>query len=181
MLTSIMESKKFVPWVLRQSRDMQSLCKIFDLLINDYKTKTDNWVSLIDFDQCPDHLLPLLASYVGYPYDYTLSYSANRLIIKHFPHMMHNRGSEIGMSLACALSLNALDSIDKVEALNMFHIDYKMDDNKIKIYIYFPSNLQKIKELIEWVRPARMWSRISTSRCYTNNRWYCYPYLWLWY
>lgn len=154
MSNKIIESKELIPWVLRQSRDMQAFCKLLDLLINNYKTNTDYWVSLIDFDQCPDHLLPLLASYVGYKYDYSESYSTNRLIIKHYPQMIRNRGSEIGMSLATALSVNALGEIDKVEALNMFHIDYVLTDKKIMIYIYFPANLSKIRDLLEVVRPA---------------------------
>lgn len=154
MSTSIIESKNYIPWVVRQSRDIQALCKVLDLLINSFKTNSDYWVNLIDFDSCPDQLLPLLASYVGYKYDYTESYSTNRLIIKHYPEMIHNRGSEIGMALATALSVNALGEIDKVEALNMFHINYERSDKKIKIYIYFPSNLSKIRDLIEVVRPA---------------------------
>lgn len=154
MSTSIIESKNYIPWVVRQSRDIQALCKVLDLLINSFKTNSDYWVNLIDFDSCPDQLLPLLASYVGYKYDYTESYDTNRLIIKHYPEMIRNRGSEIGMALATALSVNALGEIDKVEALNMFHINYERSEKKIKIYIYFPSNLSKIRDLIEVVRPA---------------------------
>lgn len=154
MSTSIIESKNYIPWVVRQSRDIQALCKVLDLLVNSFKTNSDYWVNLIDFDSCPDQLLPLLASYVGYKYDYTESYDTNRLIIKHYPEMIRNRGSEIGMALATALSVNALGEIDKVEALNMFHINYERSEKKIKIYIYFPSNLSKIRDLIEVVRPA---------------------------
>ena len=154
MATGIIESKNYIPNIMRQSRDMQALCKLLDLLINNYKTNADYWTSLIDFDTCPDNLLPLLASYVGYKYDYTESYSTNRLIIKHYPEMIKNRGSELGVSLATALSVNALGEIDKVEALAMFRIDYQKSDNKIYIYIYFPSNLSKIRDLIEVVRPA---------------------------
>jgi len=154
MSTGIIESKNYIPWVLRQSRDMQSICKILDLLINSYKTNTDYWVNLIDFDGCPDNMLPLLASYVGYKYDYTESFDTNRLIIKHYPEMIKNRGSKIGMSLATALSVNALGDIDKVEALSMFKLDYQKRDNKLYIYIFFPSNLSKIRDLIEVVRPA---------------------------
>ena len=58
MSTEILESKKYIPWVLRQSRDIQMYCKLIDLLINDFKTDTDNWVNLIDFDSCPNKLLP---------------------------------------------------------------------------------------------------------------------------
>lgn len=154
MSTGIIESKNYIPNIMRQSRDMQALCKLLDLLINNYKTNADYWTSLIDFDTCPDNLLPLLASYVGYKYDYTESYGTNRLIIKHYPEMIKNRGSELGLSLATALSVNALGEIDKVEALAMFRIDYQKSDNKIYIYIYFPSNLSKIRDLIEVVRPA---------------------------
>ena len=140
MNISIIESKDCLPWVVRQSRDMQAFCKIFDLLL--------------DFDMAPNHILPLLASYVGYKYDYTESFDTNRLIIKHYMDMIRNRGSEIGMSLATALSVNALGEIDKVESLAMFHIDYIVKDGKIKIYIYFPSNMSKIRDLLEVVRPA---------------------------
>ena len=110
------------------------------MLINSYKTNTDYWVSLIDFDSCPNQLLPLLASYVGYKYDYSESYDTNRLIIKHYPEMIRNRGCKVGMSLATALSVNALGDIDKVEALAMFRIDPVLKNGVLKIYIYFPSN-----------------------------------------
>ena len=72
MSKAIIESKNYIPSIMRQSRDMQIFCKLFDLLINHFKTNTDYWVSLIDFDECPDNLLPLLASYVGYKYDYKI-------------------------------------------------------------------------------------------------------------
>ena len=154
MSTNIIESKKYIPWVLRQSRDVQALCKILDLLINYYKTNVDYWVSLVDFDTCPNQLLPLLASYVGYKYDYAESYDTNRLIIKHYPEMIRLRGSEVGMALATALSVNALGEIDKVEALAMFRLRYVKGEHKLYIYVYFPSNLSKVRDLIEVVRPA---------------------------
>ena len=154
MSTSIIESKNYIPWVVRQSRDIQAFCKLFDLMFNSVKTDIDYYINLIDFDGCPDNLLPLLASYVGYKYDYTESYDTNRLIIKHYPEMIRNRGSEVGVSLATALSVNALGEIDKVEALSMFKINYVREENKIYIYIFFPSNLSKIRDLIEVVRPA---------------------------
>ena len=154
MNTGIIESKNLVPWVLRQSRDYQAFCKIVDLLINNLKTRTDYWVDMIDFDNCPDEYLKFLASYVGYTYDNTESYDTNRLIIKNYPNLIHNRGSYIGMSLATALSVNALGDIDKVEALSMFKIQFVEDDNTIKIFIFFPSNLSKIRDLLETVRPA---------------------------
>lgn len=155
MLTSIIESKNMIPTVMRQSRDMQAICKVLDLLINSFKTDVDYFTSLIDYDTCPDQLLPALASYVGYKYDYTESFATNRLIIKHYAEMIRNRGSEIGMSLATALSVNTLGEIDKLEALSMFNFDYVAKDHKLYIYIYFPADLTKMRNtLIEVVRPA---------------------------
>lgn len=51
MSTGIIESKNYIPWVLRQSRDVQAFCKLIDLLINSIKTKNDYWTNLIDFDR----------------------------------------------------------------------------------------------------------------------------------
>lgn len=99
-------------------------------------------------------MLPLLASYVGYKYDYSESYNSNRLIIKHYPEMIRNRGSETGLALATALSVNSLGEVDQVEALSMFRIEYQKSESRIDIYIFFPNNLNKIRELIEVVRPA---------------------------
>ena len=154
MATEIIESKRYIPWVLRQSRDMQAFCKILDLLINAIKTTSDYWVNLIDFDGCPDQLLPYLASYVGYKYDSKESYDTNRLIIKNYPNLIHNRGSRVGIALASALSVNALGSIDQLEALSMFKIEYTTTENAVKIYIFFPVSLSKVRDLLEVVRPA---------------------------
>jgi hypothetical protein len=155
MNTGIIESKQYIPWVLRQSRDMQAFCKLVDLLLNNFKTRTDYYTDMISFDNCPDEYLRFLASYVGYKYDNAESYDSNRLIIKNYPNLIHNRGSELGIALATALSVNALGQIDKVEALNMFNIDSEIDENgNVRIYVFFPNNLSKTRDLIEVVRPA---------------------------
>ena len=172
MSKSIIESKNFIPSVMRQSRDIQAFCKIFDLLINNYKTKIDYWISMIDFDSCPDKYLPLLASYVGYKYDYTETPDTNRLIIKHYPEMIRNRGSKIGISLATAFSeaddvlrrgvqsisdlINNLGfiNIDFADVTSILNIEMSNKEGRIKIYIYFPANLTKVRDLLEIVRPA---------------------------
>ncbi len=150
----MLESKNYVPLVYRNSRDYQAILKLFDLIINAIKSDIDNFVSLINPDRCPDHMLPLLASYVGYDYDTKESIEANRLIIKYYPYLIHNRGSETGITLATALSVNAIGSVEDIESLSMFHIEYQKENNKINIYIYYPNYLSKIRDLIEVVRPA---------------------------
>lgn len=150
----MIESKNYVPYVYKQSRDYQALCKILDLIINATKVDIDTFVNLLSPEKCPDHMLPLLADYVGYEYDNKESYDTNRLIIKYFPYLIHNRGSELGVKLATALTVNAAGGIDDLMSLENFKVEYSKKDGKIIIYIYYPNYLSKIKDLIEVVRPA---------------------------
>lgn len=150
----MVESKTMVPKIYSRSRDYQALLKILDLLICVVKADVDNFVLLLDPMRCPAKMLPLLASYVGYDYDSKESYYTNRLIIKYYPMLIRNRGSEIGIKLATALSVNAVGEFDDLQMLSMFHIDYVEKEGKINIYIYYPNYLSKIRDLIEVVRPA---------------------------
>lgn len=150
----MIESRKFVPEAYSESRDYQVFLKLLDLLIDAIKLDIDTFVNLINPDKCPNHMLPLLASYVGYKYDYNESYDTNRMIIKYFPYLIRNRGSEIGIRLATALSVNSVGKLNDIELLSMFRIEYKRKENKINIYVYYPRYLSKIRDLLEVVRPA---------------------------
>lgn len=150
----MLESRKFVPEAYSESRDYQVFLKLLDLLIDAIKLDIDTFVNLINPDKCPNHMLSLLASYVGYKYDYNESYDTNRMIIKYFPYLIRNRGSEIGIRLATALSVNSVGKLNDIELLSMFRIEYKRKENKINIYVYYPRYLSKIRDLLEVVRPA---------------------------
>lgn len=150
----MIESKKLVPHAYARSRDYQVILKILDLLICACKSDIDNFVNILNPMKCKSNILPLLASYVGYKYDNKESVNTNRLIIKYYPSLIRNRGSETGIKLATALSVNAVGDKDDIEMLSMFHIDYVEKEGKINIYIYYPNYLSKIRDLIEVVRPA---------------------------
>ena len=150
----MIESKKLVPNAYSKSRDYQAILKILDLLICACKSDIDNFVSILNPMKCKSNILPLLASYVGYEYDNKESINTNRIIIKYYPELIRNRGSETGIKLATALSVNAVGDKDDIEMLSMFHIDYVEKEGKINIYIYYPNYLSKIRDLIEVVRPA---------------------------
>jgi phage tail-like protein len=123
------------------------------MVCNGAKSDIDSFTNLINPDMCPDKMLPLLASYVGYNYDYNESADANRLIIKYYNNLIRYRGSETGIRLAMALSVNTSGQND-IDSLSMFKISYDKDNNMIKIYLYYPSYLYKVRDLIEVVRPA---------------------------
>lgn len=135
-----------------KSRDYQVLLKLFDLITNFIKLDLDSLNSLISPDSCPDHMLPLLASYMEYEYDYNETYESNRIVMRYFPKLLRHKGNEIGiksaMLLSCNISSENFPDLDKIIA------DY--DYANATIYIYYPSYLNKIRDLIEVVRPAGM-------------------------
>jgi hypothetical protein len=99
-------------------------------------------------------MLPYLASYVGYKYDYNVSVETNRLIIKYYNNLIRYRGSNVGMQLAMSLSVNTTDTSGTLDALSMFKVEFDSTNSQIKIFLYYPSYLTKVRDLIEVVRPA---------------------------
>lgn len=150
----VIRSKDFVPYFYKNSRDYQAILAILDLIINVTKINIDTLIDNLDPNKCNYLLLELLASFVGYNYDPKESYEANRLIINNYVNMIRNRGNQVGIKTATALSFNAKEDIDRVEELDMFSVRYLKDEGKIAIYVYVPSYLSKMRDLLERVRPA---------------------------
>lgn len=142
----------WVPEVYRDSRDYRVFLKLLGILLTIFKKNIDNFPELYSPDNCPDELLPLLAGMVGYPYDDGISVDDNRIIIKYFPYMLRYRGSEEGIKLATALSLNTSD--DKSHAYTLDSIIVEFDPETGMITIYYPHVDVLRKELLEFVRPV---------------------------
>ena len=151
---SIIKSKDYVPYFYRNSRDYQVLLNLRDLIVNVIKINMDTIPDKLDPTKCNYLLLELLASFIGYDYDYKETYEANRLIITNYINMIRNRGNMVGIKTSAALSFNAQDDEDRVEDLKMFDVQYVQSEHKIAIYVYVPSYLQKIRDLLEKTRPA---------------------------
>lgn len=165
-----------VPKIYNTSRDYQAILRLLDLLINVEKSDTDNLVSLVNADMCPSKYLPLLASYVGYDYDYSLSYETNRLIIKYFPKMIRLRGSEEGIVLACAVAINSALEKETISGGSMDFInviyDTKTDPDKPMLKVFINTDLStnsKLFDLIEVVRPVGMAIQIKESIAVRNK------------
>lgn len=151
---SIIKSKDYVPYFYRNSRDYQVFLNLVDLIVNVIKINIDTIPDNLDPTKCNYLLLELLASFVGYDYDHKETYEANRLIITNYINMIRNRGNMVGIKTSAALSFNAQDDEDRVEDLKMFDVQYVQSEHKIAIYVYVPSYLQKIRDLLERTRPA---------------------------
>lgn len=149
----MIECRNLVPEAYQESRDYQVLLKLLDLVIVAAKSDSDNFINLINPDKCPDNMLPYLASYVGYKYDYNESYSANRIIIKYYNQLIRNRGNKVGILLACTLAINAIGEKDDIELLSSFRVEYEKETNTVNIFVYYKNYLRKMRELLEIVRP----------------------------
>lgn len=150
----LIDSKYNVPYIYRNSRDYQAILKLLDLILTAIKENIDDLLQIYDPEKCPEQLLPLLASFVGYEYDIKETVQANRLIIANYQNIIHNRGSETGITIAAALSFNAADKVEEIESMSMFKVEYSKREGKVVIYVYYPNYLQKIRDLIERARPA---------------------------
>lgn len=164
----MIESRDYVPKVYSESRDYQALLKLLDLVVCNIKSNIDNFISYINPEYCRSEYLPILASYVGYNYDNSLSYEINRLIINHYKELINNRGCETGIKLAAALAINAI----KISAgdqnfsdlyTSLVDIGFDDDSGDITIYILTDNYSFKIFDLLETVRPAGVGIKIVKS------------------
>lgn len=153
-----------VPKIYNTSRDYQAILRMLDLLVNVEKNDIDNMVSLVNADKCPSKYLPLLASYVGYDYDYSLSYETNRLIIKYYPLMIKYRGSEEGIILACAVAINSALERDTISGeMDYLNVIFDEEDRVVKVFVSTQTLTSKLFDLIEVVRPVGMGIQVKSS------------------
>ena len=158
-------TKRFVPEVYSESRDYRVFLKLLGILISVLKDNIDSFPSLYSADTCPPDLLPYLADMVGYKYDEGISVDGNRIIIKYYPFMLRYRGSEEGIKLATALSLNTSDSASTSYSLDSIVIEFDYEEGIIKIY--YPHTELIRKDLIEAVRP--LGTRIQLIPSHISN------------
>lgn len=163
----MIKAKDNMPKIFSISRDYQAILRLYDILQNVEKNDVDNLVSLVNADKCPSKYLPLLASFVGYDYDYSLSYEANRIIIKYYPMMIRLRGSMDGIILACAVALNSsnvLESEGVTGALNYVNPIYDAGNKVLRIFVQKFNFAKKLYDLLEVVRPVGLSIQVIESQ-----------------
>ena len=147
-------TKAYVPEAYVDSRDYRTFLRQLGVLLSVFKFNIDHFPDLYDPYECPDHMLPLLATMVGYKYDDTKSLDANRKIIKYFPYLIRNRGSELGIKLATVLCINTDPTSDRSYNVDNIIVDVDVESGLIKIY--YPRQEVIDWNLIEVVRPVGM-------------------------
>lgn len=144
--------KGYVPESYYESRDYRVFLKLLGALLSVFKSNIDSFPALYSADDCPDNLLPLLADLVGYNYNDGVTIDDNRIIIKYFPYLIRYRGSEEGIKLATALSLNTSENAEDAFTLDSIIVEFDFDAGLIKIYYPWTELIRK--DLIEVVRPV---------------------------
>lgn len=156
----LLDLNNLVPEVYRSSRDFKVFLKLLEYVVSSAKYDIDNWLDLYDPLKCPVRFLSYLADLIGYKYNTSLSVAENRIIMSKFVEMIKNKGSDIGIRMAAALSLNAQlasdpSSSDYQEAVNLLQqLETYYDKDTGVITIYYPKDLTKVRDLLYYVRPV---------------------------
>lgn len=161
---SLIDTRKFVPEYFGNNREFQVFLRAVNIAFSVIKSNTDNFIpNLLNPLRCKARLLPLLSNYVGWDYKPEERVITNRWITKLYPLLVRNRGNEIGLTLAIAMSICLLGDPDDITYEKSFSMEmdksidkYGREVDRLKIYMYIQSYLPILKDMIETVRPAGM-------------------------
>lgn len=161
---SLIDARKFVPEYFGNNREFQVFLRAINIAFSVIKSNTDNFIpNLLNPLQCKARLLPLLSNYVGWDYMPSERVITNRWITKLYPLIVRNRGNEIGLTLAIAMSICLLGEPEDITYEKSFSMEmdnsldkYGRKTERLKIYMYVQSYLPILKDLLERVRPAGM-------------------------
>lgn len=170
----LFNTSKMIPDVYGRERDMRALTLLLDIVLTSFKHDVDNLGCIYDANYCPEAFLPFLAKTFNYEYNDLDTVTSNRKIIDIFTTLEKHRGSDIGLRMATALSLTALDmsqtnlelanvNTDYITALTDVEIQYCYDssDNddgyENTIIIDYPNTYTLVRYLLDYVRPVGMY------------------------
>lgn len=157
-------TKGYVPEVYSDSRDYRVFLRLASILMSVLRDNIGGVPTLYSADDCPETMLSLLASMVGYNYDSSRTIESNRMIIKYYPLLLRHRGSKLGIKIAAALSLN---SLNEAPQYSLDNIIIEFDYEKGLIKVYYPQTDALSRDLIEAVRPVGL--RIEMIPSFISN------------
>ena len=168
----IFNTKKNIPEVYSRERDMQSLNLLLDIVLTLCKSDIDKLGDLYNANTCPTQFLPLMAKTLNYEYNDMDTVTVNRKVLDIFAIMERNKGSDLGIRVATALCLTALDTsqnnleladigTDYISALRDLTIEYCYEsedpDKEATIVITYPNIYTLVRYLLDYVRPVGMY------------------------
>lgn len=89
-----------LPSVLSEDPQIQTFVCLMAVVLGNTQDSIDSFTSLVDIDSCPDAFVPYLSAVVGYPYNYSLTASSQRALIKSYLPLYMLRGSVLSIKMA---------------------------------------------------------------------------------
>lgn len=132
---SIFRLSNNVPDVyVKQSRDFQLMCNLFDLMNNGVKFDIDTISSLSDTLTCRDSMMTYLQHKLGFYMDAGATDETIRMILKCFPFIVKKKGSKAGIIAALCLFLTAMHS-DGEQSVSIVNVNPTSPDKVAGNYI----------------------------------------------
>lgn len=158
----MIDIRKSVPeYYYNESRDFQLLGRIFEGVLNYYKTATDNIENVPLSNDIDVALLDLVTKTVGF-FSKTSFGADNLLMVTNtFKHLLINKGTLGAIESAIKLLLKAQNIEDDFDVI-INNEDYEEDDSvytpvfKREIIIYIPENLDDVsllESILEYILP----------------------------
>ena len=136
-----------------QSRDFQVLCSLFDLVQNSTKHQIDSILTILTTEDCPDSLIPLLQTKLGFFVSDQSIYDADTLrrILVVFSRIVRYKGSRLGIEYA----INTFISLLKVDGIA--HIRIENDNGRYLVVIEISApftDARILLDILNYIMPS---------------------------
>lgn len=143
---------------VKQSRDFQLMCDLFDIINNGVKFDIDTIIDMSDTTLCRESMLPYLQSKLGLQTSKEIPSDTLRTILKCFPYVVNNKGCRKGIEQAICLFLNIIyaNCNHTIEIKNrdlnapisgQYIVQIELEDNVLK-------NLFILDDILKYVIPT---------------------------
>lgn len=143
---------------VKESRDFQLMCDLFDIINNGVKFDIDTIMDLSDTLLCRESMLPYLQQKLGLKLSKEITSENLRTILKCFPYLVKYKGCRKGVEEAIALFLHIIfaNCSHKVEIVNkspnsgingLYIVEIELEDNVLK-------RLHILDDILKYVLPA---------------------------
>lgn len=144
--------QKYTPKVYYdQSRDFQFIGRLYDMVLNSVKTKTDLIYSLPLSEDSSEKLLDLMMMTFGFQSKHNYNVKQLKALCAAFALVIRNKGNISAIQYAC----NALISAEGIT--ETIYIDEVSERNKLVLYIPLElSDTNLLRDLLNYILPAGM-------------------------
>lgn len=138
------------------SRDFQLLDRAYDVINNEVLYHINTIKQVTDTNKCPNRLLGLLQTKLGFYSNINFSDEELRLILDAFPSILKHKGSIIGIKECVCVFLKS-QHLDTIATITVTTKHFESGQESYAVYIGVKSaikNLNVLKETLKYVLPT---------------------------